>query len=165
MLESIKTSFFNVQFLTGNKSALYKLIGDFSNNLKEFIVWDKINAEPAIGKNILNSRFEVLLVFEEANAISRKFKKANFERGTLSNVWGIKKGKKPIKTHGATFPVELCEKIIKNFSDENDLICDPFLGSGSTGVACVNTNRNFIGIEKDDKYFELAKNRIKQAQI
>ena len=45
---------------------------------------------------------------------------------------------------------------IENSSKENDIVLDPFMGSGSTGVACINTNRNFIGMELDDKYFEIA---------
>ena len=47
-----------------------------------------------------------------------------------------------------------------NITNEFDLILDPFMGSGSTGVACLNTNRNFIGIELDDNYFNIAKERI-----
>jgi site-specific DNA-methyltransferase (adenine-specific) len=52
------------------------------------------------------------------------------------------------------------EDLIKTFSNENDLIVDLTMGSGSTGVAAKNTNRNFIGIEKDENYFEIAKQRI-----
>ena len=50
--------------------------------------------------------------------------------------------------------------LIKTYTNENELVLDFTMGSGSTGVACVNTNRNFIGIELDDKYFEIAKKRI-----
>ena len=49
-------------------------------------------------------------------------------------------------------------------SNENELILDPFMGSGTTVVACINTNRNFIGIELDEKYFEIAKKRIEEVQ-
>jgi len=57
-------------------------------------------------------------------------------------------------------PVPLLEYLIKSYTNEGETVLDNCMGSGSTGVACVNTNRNFIGIEKDDKYFEIAKNRI-----
>lgn len=57
-------------------------------------------------------------------------------------------------------PLALMEFLVKTHSNENNLILDCFSGSGTTGVACKNLNRNFIGIEKDDKYFEIAKNRI-----
>lgn len=155
--------FYNVQFLTGNKPALFKLLGHFSDKVKEFIVWDKINAQPAIGKNILNSQFEVLIVFQNSHPESRHFKTAQFDRGTLSNHWSIKRGRKPVKSHGAVFPVELAEKVIKNFSPVSSTILDPFMGTGTTGVASKNLNRNFIGIELDEDYFEIAKERINKA--
>ena len=62
--------------------------------------------------------------------------------------------------HPTQKPILLLEDLIKTFSNENDLVVDLTMGSGSTGVACKNTNRNFIGIEKDDKYFEIAEKRI-----
>lgn len=58
-------------------------------------------------------------------------------------------------------PVELLEYFIKTYSKENDTILDFTMGSGSTGEACVNLNRKFIGIEKDNNYFEIAKQRLK----
>jgi len=62
--------------------------------------------------------------------------------------------------HPTQKPVLLLEDLIKTFSNENDLVVDLTMGSGSTGVACKNTNRNFIGIEMDEKYFEIAEKRI-----
>lgn len=62
--------------------------------------------------------------------------------------------------HPTQKPVLLLEDLIKTFSNENDLVVDLTMGSGSTGVSCKNTNRNFIGIEKDEKYFNIAQNRI-----
>ena len=63
--------------------------------------------------------------------------------------------------HPTQKPVLLLEDLIKTFSNENDLVVDLTMGSGSTGVACKNTNRNFIGIEKDENYFNIAVNRTK----
>jgi len=62
--------------------------------------------------------------------------------------------------HPTQKPVELMEYMIKTYSDENDVVLDFVAGSFSTGVACVNLNRRFIGIEKDDSYFEVGKKRI-----
>jgi site-specific DNA-methyltransferase (adenine-specific) len=58
----------------------------------------------------------------------------------------------------------VCEYFIKTYSNEGDIVLDNCMGSGTTGVACLNTNRNFIGMEKDDKYFEIACERIKKVQ-
>lgn len=68
------------------------------------------------------------------------------------------------RQHPNQKPVDLLEYLIKIYSNKNETILDNCMGSGSTGVACVNTNRNFIGIEKDDEYFEIAKNRIEKAK-
>jgi len=62
--------------------------------------------------------------------------------------------------HPTQKPVALLEYLIKTYTNENDLVLDNCMGSGSTGVACINTNRKFIGIEKEDKYFNIAKERI-----
>ena len=62
--------------------------------------------------------------------------------------------------HPTEKPVELLEYLIKTYSNENDVILDNCMGSGSTGVAALNTNRRFIGIELDEKYFNIAKNRL-----
>ena len=62
--------------------------------------------------------------------------------------------------HPTQKPVELMEYLIKTYTNENELVLDFTMGSGTTGVACKNTNRNFIGIEQDEKYFNIAKERI-----
>lgn len=64
------------------------------------------------------------------------------------------------KLHPTQKPVELLEWLVKTYSNEGETVLDNCMGSGSTGVACLNTNRDFVGIELDKKYFEIAKNRI-----
>ena len=77
----------------------------------------------------------------------------------------IKANRTGNKNHPTEKPVDLLETFIKNSSDENAVVFDGFMGSGSTGVACVNTNRDFIGIELDKGYFSTAKERIEKAII
>lgn len=62
--------------------------------------------------------------------------------------------------HPTQKPIPLLETLVKTYSNEGDTILDNCMGSGSTGIACLNTKRDFIGIEKEEKYFEIAKNRI-----
>lgn len=64
------------------------------------------------------------------------------------------------KLHPTQKPVDLLEYFIKTYTNEDEVVLDFTMGSGSTGVACKNLNRKFIGIEKDDKYFQIAKDRI-----
>lgn len=61
--------------------------------------------------------------------------------------------------HPTQKPVALCEYLIKTYTNEGDLVLDNCMGSGTTGVACLNANRNFIGIELDENYYNIAKNR------
>ena len=68
---------------------------------------------------------------------------------------------KPI--HPTQKPVPLCEYLIKTYTNKGETVLDNCMGSGSTGVACINTNRKFIGIELDNTYFEIAKERINKA--
>ena len=78
----------------------------------------------------------------------QEFSIANLRRGRL---------------HPTQKPVELLEYLIKTYTNEGEIVLDFTMGSGSTGVACVNTGRKFIGIELDDKYFEISKSRLNEA--
>lgn len=68
------------------------------------------------------------------------------------------------KVHPTQKPVALLEYLTKTYTNEGDLVLDNCMGSGTTGVACINTNRNFIGIELDQRYFEIAEKRIDAAK-
>lgn len=80
-----------------------------------------------------------------------------------NNVWRSQERNNG-KQHPTQKPNDLMERIIKTSSNQGDTVLDLFMGSGSTGVACKNLNRNFIGMELDDKYFEIAKRRISEAR-
>ena len=67
------------------------------------------------------------------------------------------------KTHPSEKPVDLMKILVENSSKLNDVVFDPFMGTGSVGVACMNANRKFIGVELDEKYFEIAKQRIEDS--
>lgn len=66
--------------------------------------------------------------------------------------------------HPTQKPVDLLEWLIKTYTNENEIVLDNCMGSGSTGVACLNTNRKFIGIELDEKYFNIAQKRLKEVE-
>ena len=83
--------------------------------------------------------------------------------GVRYNVWEISQATGNTTGHPAVFPIRLAQDHIISWSNEGETVLDPFMGSGSTGVACVNTGRKFIGIELDNTYFETAKQRIDNA--
>lgn len=80
------------------------------------------------------------------------------------SVLEFKTDKQKSSLHPTQKPVSLLEYLIKTYTNEDNTVLDNCMGSGSTGVACVNTNRNFIGIELDENYFSIAKERIEKAK-
>lgn len=152
--------FYNIQIVTGSKRAFFKLIGEFSDNLKEIIIWDKRYGQPAMAEQVLNRRSELILVFEKSYPISRQFKNANFLRGTLDDVWVIDRERSPAEAHGATFPQGLITKILENFSHAGDIIYDPFLGTGTTAIVAKKMGRKYLGSEVSKKYYDLSIRRI-----
>lgn len=118
-----------------------------------------------IYKNILQPTGFFTIPYEELKEIDDKFKA---EFASTFNLWEGKKYKSNILKykkdydghHPTQKPVLLLEDLIKTFSNENDLVVDLTMGSGSTMVACQNTNRNGIGIEMNDEYFSIAEKRV-----
>ena len=141
--------------------AIFKLIGHFSESLKEVIVWDKGYGQPAMQEQVLNRRSELILVFEKDYPISRQFRSASFKRGTLDDVWEIKRERKSgVTNHGATFPEELIRTILENFSSEGDVVYDPFLGTGTTAIVSKKMGRHYIGSEISDEYFKISEQKL-----
>ena len=90
---------------------------------------------------------------EKVHTTNGKFPKSIIDISNANRKGGL---------HPTQKPVALLEYLIKTYTLEGETVLDNCMGSGSTGVACINTKRNFIGIEKDDKYFEVAKKRIEE---
>ena len=79
----------------------------------------------------------------------------------LTDVWDVSKVKRKVSGHPATFHVEVPKRCIYSSTGEGDIVLDPFMGSGTTAIACMNTERNFIGFEIDKTYYEKSLKRIK----
>ena len=118
--------------------------------LHNILVWEKNNCTPS-QYYMKNCEYVLFLRKGKAKWINNIGDSKTVHR--FNNVIGS-------KLHPTEKPVDLLSFYIVNSSSENDVILDPFMGSGSTGVACINTNRNFIGVELDENYFKIAKDRI-----
>jgi DNA modification methylase len=138
---------------------------------KHKLDWTYKQLEP-INKKHYMALSSIIKFDRDYNEIEKMYKEYNSKYPATFNLWEGNKYKSNILKyrkdydgyHPTQKPILLLEDLIKTFSNEGDLVVDLTMGSGSTGVACVNTNRNFIGIELDDKYFEIAKQRISDAQ-
>lgn len=161
MIRVSKIVFYNISIVTGSKRAFFRMIGDFYEQLKDIIVWDKVNAEPAIRENVLNRQAELILVFE-SNGISRYFQQAQFARGTLSDVWSIRsqKGKKKCDHNTAVFPEELVIHILNNFASSKDIVYDPFSGTGTVPKVAQDLGLVYIGSEISKDLCEYSRKRL-----
>ena len=112
--------------------------------------WNKTNPSPMNGSRLWVSGLEFCVFARKPNA--------TFNEHCKKALWDAPSGKS--KSHPTEKPLNLMERLICASSNPKDTVLDCCMGSGTTGVACINTNRNFIGIEKDENYFNVAKNRI-----
>lgn len=113
-------------------------------------IWEKTNPSPMNGQNIWLSGVEC--------CVYGKFKGATFNEHCKNTVFRFPCGRN--KLHPTQKPYALIEKLLLASSNEEDVVLDPFMGSGTTGVAAIKNNRSFIGIELDENYFNIAKERI-----
>ena len=163
------------------------LIYSYRKYFRYEIIWEKtkpvgfLNAK----KMPLRSHENILFFYKKLPYYNPKLVECNkvVKRPNNSGVYGLQRGKAnnhvmtktgyprsvtkcsnefPNRLHPTQKPVELLQMLIETYTDENFVVLDNCMGSGSTGVACVNTNRQFIGIEKDGNYFEIAKKRIEE---
>ena len=153
MIRVSKIVCYNFQIVTGSKEAFFQMIGDFKNEIKDIIIWDKINGQPAMHENILNSSYELILVLENDNRKGRLIQGAKFKRGTMSNILRIPREVNKNKTHSASFPKNLVSKIMEAFSNKDDIIYDPFIGTGTTAIVSHILKRKWIGSEICKEYF------------
>ena len=128
------------------------------------IVWFKPNGPPQLQPNRLAPSTELIWLASKNKKYYFDYKKAKElnEGKQMRNLWTIT-AKRHITIHPTEKPEELLERIILLGSKKGGTILDPFMGSGTTGAVAKRLNRNFIGIEIDDKYFEIAKNRISKS--
>ena len=121
--------------------------------LTRLCIWEKTNPSP------INCQYHWMSSIE--CCIYAKKKKATFNEHYKSCVWRNPVGRS--KIHPTEKPLKLFKYLIETSTNEGDLVLDCCMGSGTTGVACADTNRKFIGIELDNNYFDIASKRIEEA--
>ena len=118
---------------------------DYLHNSRCWLIWDKMQKF---------SGADAELAWTSFDKSTKAFRKSRVEFHSEEK-----------KVHPTQKPLSLMRWAIENYTNEGDTILDPFMGSGTTGVACVQTGRNFIGIEIDPTYFAIAERRIAEAQM
>ena len=163
LLNQARLVFWNVQLLTGNKRAVFRLLGNFEEYIKDVIVWDKKHVAPAIQTGVMNSRYELFIIFsQKVNSITRTFENTEFSASGFDNVITQNTQGRNIKGHGASMPIEIAHTLLSAFTNKDDTIVDPFAGTGTTLRASKNLGRKSIGIEIDKDYCDIAVKRLRQ---
>lgn len=136
-------------------SPIYKYFAEQKGTVRP-IIWQKSNPSPMNGQYIYLSGVEVAVWFKKSGA-------KTFNAHCKNTVFKYPNGSS--KLHPTAKNLELFKELILDNTNEGDLVLDTCMGSGTTGVACKELNRNFIGIELDEKYFNVAKNRIENHNV
>ena len=150
----------NIQSLAGNKIALIEYLNHYKNNFIDVAIWDKGHGAPAMAENVMTSSWEYLLFISSKEKASRAIPNGNF-RGTIPNIHRDKPQRNNdfSNVHAATFPIHLPEWALQ-FTKENDVVLDQFLGTGTTMVASHQLKRKCYGMELDPKYCQVIIDRM-----
>ena len=120
--------------------------------MKNMIIWEKDHFTLGDLEHTFGRKYEIVFL------VNKGIKKFNGKR--LGDVWKFKRVLGDKQVHQNQKPIELIEQCIEKHSDENDIIFDGFMGSGTTAVAAMNTNRRYIGFELDEYYYNVAMKRL-----
>jgi len=157
MLKQMNNIKFDSAYIFVGINQIHKVYNFFKYELNKdymcrLVTWHKTNPSPANGQHMFLSASEYIIFV--------KRRKTKFNGSCIHNVLNFPTCKS--KLHPTEKPQKLLEFLIKTSTHENDVVLDFCMGSGSTGVACKSLNRKFIGIELDEKYFNVAKKRIEE---
>ena len=160
----------------GGRKTFYVTTGPYEDVKLPGVLFDTISIE-GIHRYIADLQIRLETGRQEKNPRKGRLSHNKFKVDTLTsrspklanftNVWSFLPPTQSIRAsvdrHPTEKPLDVMVRLVEMLSQPGDTICDPFMGSGTTGVACVQTGRNFIGIERDARYFALAKERICEA--
>lgn len=142
-----------------SKEQILKYMEFFKEYNMDLLTWHKTNPVPTCSNKYLSDTEYILFFREKGVKIY-----GSYETKRKYYVTPTNKEDKKIYKHPTIKPLNIIENLIVNSSQENDIVLDCFMGSGTTGVACKNLNRNFIGIEIDEQYYKIAKQRINEVE-
>lgn len=154
-LPKVKKHFIiNLQTNYYNKPDIFRYFGEYADKIQQVIIWEKTNPMPANGNNITNA-YEYFIV------IGNKPLKSN-STYTKNHITTSVNSSTTTKIHKAVMKPEVADWFIEKFTQEGDIVLDPFMGMGTTGVSCKKYGRGFIGVELNEEYFESAKKNIEK---
>lgn len=155
-----KMIFFNIQYMQKNKEAVFRIIGDYAEWIKDILIWHKPHA---IGcqHRVINHNYEFFIIF--AKDVNRSYTKSVAEVKTCFEMPGNRSGNDEYfndSVNKAIMSKKVAQYFIKNFTEEDSVVLDPFMGTGTTAVVCKENNRKYIGFEISKACFDVSTDRI-----
>ncbi len=156
-IQYCKFSFVDIQFLAANKVVFIEYLYELRKNIVDKMIWNKKHGQPPGAKNVLNGAIEDIIIFSGPEAAKRRQITTAHFNGTVENIYEGhgNHGNEYSDIHKATFPIDLPQYFIQTFSKTNDIVFDPFLGTGTTLIAAQQTQRICYGIELDPGYMDI----------
>lgn len=155
----------NIQQNHYNKKEVFAFCGMYADKITGVVIWTKSNPKPSSNcdkeKNTrsVTNAFEYFFVLNDDGKDFKAYGNQNVINHIHTSVNNIH-----YDGHGAVMKKEVADWFIKNFTKEGDIVLDPFLGTGTTAVSCIEQNRHYIGFEISEKYLEMADERIEKAK-
>lgn len=158
---SKKYVLYNVQALANNRENVYKLIGRYADCIHDIIVWYKPNGTPTSTPHKISNRYEFLLILkcEGTKGVDTT---SEFYFNVI--VQNSNHNREFSKIHRAVMSKDFSDECIREFTSKGDVVLDPFMGMGTTGVSCKEQGRHFVGIELSKLYYEKAIERIENTR-
>ena len=156
---SKKYVLFNVQGIKSNRTNVYKLIGHYADRIHDIVIWYKPNGAPTSTPHKISNKYEFLLILKPDGVKSVDVTSKFYTNVIVQN---INSNKEYAKIHRALMAKGFCDEVIKEFTSENDIVLDPFMGLGTTALSCIEQNRQFIGFELSQKYHGICEQRISE---
>lgn len=143
----------NVQKNYYNKKDVFKYIGTYSDKIADIVIWEKSNPLPASGNSITNAYEFFIIMAKEPLKANTTYIKNHITTSVNSDM---------PKEHKAVMKQEVSDWFIEHFTSVGDVVIDPFMGLGTTGISCIKYNRGFVGIEICEEYYKTARERLMQ---
>jgi len=158
-LSHTKYFFLNIQMLSGNKIAVVEYLHTYKEKLADIAIWDKGRAAPATKENVMNSAFEFVIILSEDGTRTVGTRRYH---GTEHNIYHgtPQKRNKFAGRHNATYPLDFPSHFITAFTNYGDTVSDPFIGTGTTLMACENTGRKCLCADISPEYVAITLSRF-----
>lgn len=158
ILQSLRVSkkyvIVNIQTNYYNKVDVYKIIGEFAKEIQRIVIWNKTNPAPSSLQHRLTNAYEFFIILSKKETVKCN---SHFMRDVVTFPVNTKR----VSGHFAIMNKNVCELFIREFTKENDIVFDPFMGSGTTAIVCKENKRQFIGSEIERDYYNIAIERIR----